>query len=93
MRHLLYTVPAILMLLPSCMGYRKTQTAETLVGIGMDATQITLASGATITGLNTSAAIRDGSQAIKDLTRMRLSAGLIGKGVDAAKSISKEAIQ
>jgi tetrahydromethanopterin S-methyltransferase subunit D len=75
------------------MSYRKTAATETLVGIGMDATQLTLASGASITGLNTSTAIKDGSQAIRDLTRMRLNTAIVSSGIKAAQSITKEVAQ
>ncbi len=82
-----------LCLLCSCVGYRKTGDTETLVGVGMDASEVKLASGATITGLNTSAALKDGSQAIRDITRLQLNAGLIGKGIAAAKNLGNNAIK
>lgn len=84
-------LPALL--LSSCMSYHKTASTETLVGVGMDASQITLASGASMTGINTSNAIRDGSQALKDLTRMRLNTAIVTNGIKAAQTLGKEAVQ
>jgi hypothetical protein len=77
----------------SCVSYVKTQSREAMVGIGMDASEVRFASGASITGLNTSTAIKDGSQAIKDLTRMRLNTGIITSSIKAAQSISTTAIE
>jgi hypothetical protein len=83
----------LLGMLTGCVGYRKTASSESLVGIGLDADRITLASGATLEGVNTSRAIKDGGQAIKDLARMRLNTSIVTTGIKAAQNVTKEVAQ
>jgi hypothetical protein len=86
-------VVLLLCFLSSCVGYRKTASTETLVGIGMDADKVELASGASITGMNTSRAMKDGAQAIKDLTRMRLNTNIVTSGIKAAQNVTTDAVK